>query len=151
MNGQSYIGWLRSHVGNARIISPSVAAVIHDEQGRLLLQEKASGEPWSLPAGGIELGESPQEAIIREVMEETGYRVDVKGILGVFGGREFRYTYPSGDQVEYVVTLFACRIVGGTGEPIDSETKSIAYFHRHEMPTLALPYPIDVLYSTPQA
>jgi 8-oxo-dGTP pyrophosphatase MutT (NUDIX family) len=145
-NNQSYISRLRKHVGNDLILSPSVAAVIHDRDGKLLLQEKSSGEAWSLPAGGIELGESPQEAIIREVMEETGYVVEVHGVLGVFGGRPFRYTYPNGDRVEYVAILFQCTITGGTGVPIDAETKSIQYFARHEMPTLALPYPRDDLF-----
>ena len=146
LSNESYMSWLRKHVGNDLVLSPSVAAVIHDHTGKLLLQEKSSGEAWSLPAGGIELGESPQEAIIREVMEETGYAVDIHDILGVFGGQAFRYTYPGGDRVEYVAILFQCRIIGGSGIPTDSETKSIRYFGRHDMPELALPYPIDDLF-----
>ncbi|WP_114815212.1 NUDIX domain-containing protein [Paraburkholderia kururiensis] len=146
LSNESYIGWLRKQVGNELILSPSVGAVIHDHQGRLLLQEKSSGEAWSLPAGGIELGESPQEAIAREVMEETGYAIHIHGILGVFGGRSFRYTYPNGDQIEYVVMLFQCRIIGGDGIPGDAETKSTRYFGKHEMPELALPYPNDDLF-----
>lgn len=145
-DNESYMSRLRKKVGNDLILSPSVAAVIHNEEGELLLQEKSSGEAWSLPAGGIELGESPHEAIIREVMEETGYAVRIHAILGVFGGQAFRYTYPSGDHVEYVVTLFQCKIVGGSGVPFDSETKSIRYFKRNEMPELALPYPKDDLF-----
>jgi 8-oxo-dGTP pyrophosphatase MutT (NUDIX family) len=140
------MSWLRKRVGSALVISPSVGAVIHDHEGKLLLQEKASGEAWSLPAGGVELGESPQEAIMREVMEETGYAIRIHAILGIFGGRTYRYTYPSGDQVEYVVTLFQCKIIGGAGVPTDSETKSIRYFDRHEMPELALPCPKDDLF-----
>jgi 8-oxo-dGTP pyrophosphatase MutT (NUDIX family) len=140
------MGWLRKNVASSLVLSPSVAAVIHDHEGRLLLQEKSSGEAWSLPAGGIELGESPQEAIIREVMEETGYAVRIQGIVSVFGGWEFRYAYPSGDRVEYIVTLFQCKIIGGSGVPTDSETKSIKYFGRHEMPELALPYPKEDLF-----
>jgi 8-oxo-dGTP pyrophosphatase MutT (NUDIX family) len=146
LSNESYMGWLRKRVGTGLILSPTVGAVIHDHQGRLLLQEKSSGEAWSLPAGGIELGESPQEAIVREVMEETGYAIRIDGILGVFGGRAFRYTYPNGDQVEYVATLFQCRIIGGSGIPRDAETKSTQYFARHEMPGLALPYPNDELF-----
>jgi 8-oxo-dGTP pyrophosphatase MutT (NUDIX family) len=142
----SYMGWLRTKVGSVRVLSPSVGAVIHDHEGRLLLQEKSSAEAWSLPAGGIELGESPQEAIIREVMEETGYAVRVHGILGVFGGMDYRYTYPGGDQVEYVAILFQCKIIDGSGIPTDAETRSIQYFGRHEMPELALPYPKDDLF-----
>lgn len=140
------MGWLRKNVGSSLVLSPSVGAVIHDHEGRLLLQEKSSGEAWSLPAGGIELGESPQEAIIREVMEETGYAIRIHSILGVFGGRAFRYTYPSGDHVEYVATLFQCKIIGGSGVPTDSETRSIQFFRRDEMPELALPYPKDDLF-----
>jgi 8-oxo-dGTP pyrophosphatase MutT (NUDIX family) len=145
-DNESYMSRLRKKVGNDLILSPSVGAVIHNHEGELLLQEKSSGEAWSLPAGGIELGESPQEAIIREVMEETGYAVRIHAILGVFGGQAFRYTYPSGDRVEYVATLFQCKIIGGSGVPIDSETKSIRYFKRNEMPELALPYPKDDLF-----
>ncbi|WP_241332655.1 NUDIX domain-containing protein [Burkholderia cenocepacia] len=137
---------LRKKVGSDLILSPSVAAVIHDHEGKLLLQEKSSGEAWSLPAGGVELGESPQEAIFREVMEETGYVIRIHGILGVFGGRLFRYTYPSGDRVEYVVTLFQCKIIDGSGIPSDPETTSTRYFGRHDMPELALPYPKDDLF-----
>ncbi|SDG68173.1 ADP-ribose pyrophosphatase YjhB, NUDIX family [Paraburkholderia phenazinium] len=146
VDNETYINWLRKKVGSDLLLSPSVAAVIHDNEGKLLLQEKSSGETWSLPAGGIELGESPQEAIVREVMEETGYAVRIHSILGVFGGRSFRYTYPNGDHVEYVVTLFQCKIIGGSAVPSDSETKSTQYFGRCDMPELALPYPKDDLF-----
>lgn len=142
----SYIMELRGLVGNRLLLLPSVAAVIHDRKGNLLLQEKASGEGWSLPAGAIEPGETPQEAVMREVMEETGLVVSTTDILGVFGGSEFRYTYPNGHQVEYVVTLFKCQVREGAGTWTDAETKSLRYFARGDMPSLALPYPISVLF-----
>lgn len=128
------------------MLCPSVAAVIHNQNGQLLLQEKASGEGWSLPAGAIEPGETPQEAVIREVFEETGFPISVEKILGVFGGKDFRYTYPNGDEVEYVVTLFRCQIIGSQAKIIDAETKSIRYFSEADMPRLALPYPNTMLF-----
>jgi 8-oxo-dGTP pyrophosphatase MutT (NUDIX family) len=146
MTAESYMAGLRRKIGNDLVIAPGVAAIIHDSAGRLLLQEKASGEGWSLPAGAIELGETPQTAVIREVLEETGWDVVVDGIIGVFGGNKFRYTYPSGDQVEYVIVMFKCSIVGGDGRPTDAETRSLRYFARNEMPSLALPYPEDALF-----
>jgi 8-oxo-dGTP pyrophosphatase MutT (NUDIX family) len=111
----SYVTELRGLIGNRLLLLPSVAAIIHDHAGNLLLQEKASGEGWSLPAGAIEPGETPQEAIIREVAEETGFVVSSTSILGVFGGRDFRYTYPNGHSVEYVVTLFKCQVLQSRG------------------------------------
>lgn len=141
-----YIMELRGLVGNRLLLLPSVAAVIHDAEGSLLLQEKSSGEGWSLPAGAIEPGETPQEAVAREVREETGLVVTSTTLLGVFGGRDFRYTYPNGHQVEYVVTLFRCRVSQERGAWTDTETKSLRYFGRNDMPRLALPYPMSALF-----
>ncbi len=137
---------LRGLIGKRLLLLPSVAAVIRNSEGKLLLQEKASGEGWSLPAGAIEPGETPQEAITREVMEETGYTVSSTSILGVFGGHEYRYTYPNGHQVEYVVTLFKCKVLGEQVPWTDSETRSLRYFAPKDMPPLALPYPLSSLF-----
>jgi len=138
---------LRASIGNRLLLLPSVAAVIHNRAGNLLLQEKASGEGWSLPAGAIEPGETPQEAVAREVMEETGLAVSAASILGVFGGRDFRYTYPNGHRVEYVITLFECHVLRNKGTWTDAETRSLRYFARDEMPSLALPYPKSALFA----
>lgn len=142
-----YITNIRSKIGHELLLLPSVAAVITNKDGKILLQEKAAGEGWSLPAGGIEPGESPEQAIIREVMEETGLHVAVETVLGVYGGESFRYRYPNGDQVEYTVILFRCQVKESTGSPTDPETRSLAYFTEKDMPLLALPYPKDVLFS----
>ena len=141
-----YLRRLRSRLGHELILLPSVAAVIRDDRGRILLQEKSSGEGWSLPAGAIEPGESPEEAVRREVQEETGLIIEPKGIIGVFGGSSFRYVYPNGDAVEYTVVLYRCLFVGTVSVPLDGETKSIRYFAESDMPRLALPYPRDALF-----
>ncbi len=142
-----YFKNLRDKIGNDLLLIPSVAAVVTDDEGKILLQEKSSGEAWSLPAGSIEPGESPEEAIIREVREETGLNVLVEKVLGVYGGIGFRYTYPNNHQVEYTVVLYRCRVINASGTPLDSETVSLGYFSEHDMPPLALPYPKEVLFS----
>ena len=147
MSNYSYLEELRRKVGTDLLLVPGVAAVIHNDTGQLLLQEKASGEGWSLPAGAIEPGETPHQAILREVREETGLKVEVQSIAGVFGGKDFRHEYPNGDRVENVVALFLCRCVGRHSGPIDGETKSLQYFSRECMPPLALPYPVAVLFA----
>ena len=142
-----YFKQLRAKIGHDLLLLPGVAAAIRDATGRLLLQERASGEGWSLPAGAIEPGESPEQAIEREVLEETGLVVAPTKVLGVFGGRHFRYVYPNGDAVEYTVVLFRCAVTRGTNGELDRETKSLRYFAQSEMPRLALPYPTETLFS----
>jgi 8-oxo-dGTP pyrophosphatase MutT (NUDIX family) len=142
-----YFKQLRAKIGHDLVLMPSVAAVIRDSSGRLLLQEKSSGEGWSLPAGAIEPGESPEQAVEREVLEETGLVVAPTEVLGVFGGRHFRYVYPNGDAVEYTVVLFRCTAIRDTSAALDRETKALRYFAKAEMPRLALPYPTETLFS----
>lgn len=64
-----------------------VGAVVLDGQGRVLLVKRAheplKGE-WSLPGGGVEVGETLEAAVAREIREETGLAVHVGGILDVF-------------------------------------------------------------------
>ncbi|WHP66383.1 NUDIX domain-containing protein [Vibrio harveyi] len=146
MSASHYLKELRSKVGNQVLMIPGVAAVILNESNQLLLQKKSDGS-WSLPAGMIEPGESPSQAVIREVREETGLAVEVERVLGVFGGEGFGFAYPNGDQVEYTVIMFKCQQTGQFAEDLDEETIELAWFSRSDMPTLALPYPLECLFA----
>lgn len=146
MTTPSYIQDLRQKIGHDRLMMPSVAAIIRDDRGRLLLQRKAGSEGWSLPAGAIELGETPDEALSREVFEETGFKVVSAALTGAFGGDAFRYTYPNGDRVEYTVLLYRCQVQFLATEPIDPETTELRYFGVSDAPPLALPYPKSALF-----
>ncbi|MGR2805336.1 NUDIX domain-containing protein [Vibrio harveyi] len=146
MSASHYVKELRSKVGNQVLMIPGVAAVILNESNQLLLQKKSDGS-WSLPAGMIEPGESPSQAVIREVREETGLAVEVERVLGVFGGEGFGFAYPNGDQVEYTVIMFKCQQTGQFAEDLDEETSELAWFSKSDMPTLALPYPLECLFA----
>ncbi|MEP3847414.1 MAG: NUDIX domain-containing protein [Paracoccaceae bacterium] len=146
MSNPSYIQELRRKIGHDRLIVPSVAAIIRDDDGQLLLQRKAGSEGWSLPAGAIEIGEAPEEALKREVFEETGFRVLSSTLICAFGGLEFRYTYPNGDQVEYTVLLYRCVVQFAAAKPTDPETTELRYFSLKDAPHLALPYPMSALF-----
>ncbi|GAB4532066.1 MAG: NUDIX domain-containing protein [Pleurocapsa sp.] len=133
---------LRSKIGNTLLQIPGVAAVIHDETGKVLLQQRTEDNSWSLSAGAIEPGETPAQALIREVWEETSLKVKPLKILGVFSGENgFRYTYPNGDRVEYLVVLFQCRVIEGEMQGRDGETANLQYFAPDNMPELAMAYP----------
>ncbi|SDX23164.1 NUDIX domain-containing protein [Roseicitreum antarcticum] len=146
MTTPSYINRLRRKIGHDRLMVPSVAAIIRDEQDRLLLQRKAGAEGWSLPAGAIEPGETPEQALRREVFEETGFKILAAFLTGAFGGDTFRYTYPNGDKVEYTVLTFRCEVQFPAAPPTDKETMELGFFDEADMPPLALPYPRAVLF-----
>jgi len=139
-----YLKDLRSKVGHQLLQVPSVAAIVRDENNRILLQ-KTYSDVWSLPAGAIELGETPAQAIIREAWEETNLIVRPLRVVGVFGGENgFRHTYSNGDAVEYTVILFECETVGGELGKRDDETVELRYFSPEEMPTLPINYPREL-------
>ena len=94
-----YLKGLRAAIGHEMILNPGVAAIIRDEAGRVLLQKRSDDGSWSLPAGAIDPGESPAQAVVREAYEETGLRVVPEKVAGVFGGEGFRHTYPNGDVI----------------------------------------------------
>lgn len=146
MTTNPYIAGLRAKVGNDLLLLPSVAALIHDAEGRLLVQRKTGSEGWSLPAGGIEPGETPEDALHREVLEETGGRIAAAALVAVLGGHGFRHRYPNGDLVEYTVVVFRCELEAFDLEPADPETRELRFFSRADMPGLAQPYPETVLF-----
>lgn len=141
MSISPYLRSLRQKIGSDLLLLPSVAAIVPDENGRILLQLRSDDGQWSLPAGAIEPGEAPAQACIREVWEESGLHVVPQHLAGVFGGEEYRHTYPNGDQVEYTVLLFVCQRTRGKLKPRDDESVEVRYFAPDKMPPLVFPYP----------
>lgn len=136
-----YLRNLRKLIGSQLILSPGVAAIIRNQDGNILVLCRSDTQEWSLPAGAVDPGETPSEAIAREVLEETGLLVNPIQILGVFGGPNFRVQYPNNDQVEYLVVVFACEITGGQLSPVDGEAIGFRYVPVDQMGALGLPYP----------
>ena len=94
-----------------------IGAVVVD-QGRVLLVQRGhepSKGKWSLPGGMLELGESLDEGIKREVAEETGLDVEAIELVELID-RILRETGPEGERVRYhyVIADYLCRVKGGT-------------------------------------
>jgi 8-oxo-dGTP pyrophosphatase MutT (NUDIX family) len=134
-----YLRNLRAKVGSALLLVPSVTGLIFDRHNRLLLLRHANGDLWAAPGGAIDPGEAPQDAVVREVWEETGLLVTPVQLCGVFSGAEFRIGYANGDEVLYVMAVFECREIGGTLTADGEETLEARYVDAADLDTLALP------------
>ncbi|RNB85145.1 NUDIX domain-containing protein [Brevibacillus fluminis] len=144
MSMSPYYRDLRQKLGNQLIFVPAVVAVIRNENDEILFGRKHNEEQWGIIAGAIEIGETPAEALCREVGEETGLQVIPETIIGVFGGEEQRFTYPNGHQVEYLTIVFSCTVKGGALLTQSEEMGELRYFSERELPPIANKYPPDI-------
>ncbi|HEX6371377.1 MAG TPA: NUDIX domain-containing protein [Longimicrobium sp.] len=129
---------LRAQMGSARLLLPSVSALIHDDAGALLLVRQRDGGVWSTPGGSMEFDETPADAVVREAWEETGLRVEPRRVFGVYGGPEFIVRYPNGDESQYVMIVFECAVLGGDLAPDGDETTEVRYWTAGEAAALPL-------------
>jgi ADP-ribose pyrophosphatase YjhB (NUDIX family) len=120
-------------VGGARI--DCVGGVVTDDAGRLLLilrgQEPAKG-CWSVPGGRVEPGETDSEATAREVLEETGLRVQVGELAGCVE-RE------APDGSVFVIRDYRCRPVDGTDPSVvraDTDADAAGWFTPEQIRSL---------------
>ena len=105
----------------------AVSALLFDEH-RVLLAHRRDIDWWNLPGGGMELGETVEEAVKREVLEETGLDVEVEQLVGVY----------SKPQKQEVVLAFRCRRVGGVLMQTE-ESRTCCYFAPDALPVNTLP------------
>jgi 8-oxo-dGTP pyrophosphatase MutT (NUDIX family) len=113
------------------------SAVIFDERKRALLTRRADNGLWCLPGGKMESGESAAEACEREVWEETGLRVRVKRLIGVYSNPDQLVIYPDGRQAFFVVLSFEAEIIGGE-LGLSNETTETGYFSLEEIEVMPI-------------
>ncbi len=121
-------GWLQNIL--SRIIRPLfqvfAAAVIFDQNENIFLVKSTYQRfhPWGLPGGSLEYGEHPEEAVIREVWEETKLKVFIEKLLLVNSWLPDR-----------VGLYYLCRITDGTFHPTE-EVSEFAYFSIEDLPDI---------------
>jgi 8-oxo-dGTP diphosphatase len=107
-------------------------ALCRDDDGRILLCRLAAGETehgrWTLPGGGVEFGEDPADAVLRELAEETGLSGTVTSVAGidsrVYPPRPGRPTPLHAIRILYDVTA----IEGTLRDEVDGSTDRCAWF-----------------------
>lgn len=129
-----YIKWIRSKVGKEKIILVFAGGCIFNENGEVLLQRRGDSNKWGFPGGAIELGETPEMAVIREMKEETGLDVEVGELVGVF--TDCNMEYPNGDKAHSICIAYKAKVIGGELYCDNKETLELKYFSLDNMPEL---------------
>lgn len=106
-------------------------AVVHD--GKILLVQERADQKWCLPGGWADVGDKPSEMVVREVLEESGFHVKVKKIVGVYDAnrgktpQEFYHCYK---------IIFLCDIMNGEAKA-SNETMDVQFFDFDNLPPLS--------------
>lgn len=133
-SSQDYIGWIRSKVGHEKVILVFAGGCIFNDKGEVLLQRRGDSNKWGFTGGAIELGETPQQAAIREAKEETGLDVEVGDIIGIYTDSDMKY--PNGDKAHSIFIVFKLQAVGGELRCDKQETLELKYFSKEDKPVL---------------
>ncbi len=113
----------------ANSLVPSVTAIVTDEPGRILMVHKTDNDLWALPGGGMDLGESIADAVVREVKEETGIDVAVTGLVGMYTNPKHIMAYDDGEVRQQFSVCFTTRLLGGELRT-STETSEVQFVER---------------------
>lgn len=122
-----YVKWLRERIGPRLIYLVYATNLVFDEAGRILVQRRYDFDWLGVPGGALELGESIRACAVRETLEETGLRVEVERLVGVFSHPDYNLRYPNGDYVQQWTACVVSRPIGGQIRADGSETLAVSW------------------------
>ena len=124
--------WLESvGEGIPGYVTPKVAvgAIVGNEAGEILLVQRADSGIWLYPTGWADVGYSPSEVVVKEVLEETGIHCEPLQVLAVLDGQRMGFT-----RFAMYMILFSCRATGGELRPHPLETSDVGWFSQDQLP-----------------
>jgi ADP-ribose pyrophosphatase YjhB (NUDIX family) len=120
-------------IGRQGVIRLGCSAAIFDNTGtKLLLTQRADNGQWCLPGGIVEAGESVAETCVREVWEETGLRVKVTRLIGVYSNPHLLVEYPDGKRFQQISLCFEAAMMDGD-LGLSDETLAYGFYTQEEI------------------
>ncbi|MCU1364451.1 MAG: putative hydrolase [Ilumatobacteraceae bacterium] len=115
-------------------VTPKVAigAVVGNDAGEILLVQRSDSLVWLYPTGWADIGYSPSEVAVKEVLEETGIECEPMRLIAVLDGQRMGFT-----RFAMYMLLFHCRATGGTLQAHPLETADVGWFGRDALPSTA--------------
>ncbi|MGW1517556.1 NUDIX domain-containing protein [Streptomyces sp. NPDC002287] len=116
-------------------IVPAVTAFVVNDQGDVLLERRSDNGRWGMPGGVQEFGENISGTVVREVLEETGIRVEVVGLVGIFTDPGHVIEFADGEVRQEFSLCFRARPIGGEIQ-VSSESLEVRWVPRSEIDSL---------------
>lgn len=129
-----YIEDVRNLVGNHPLILIGSHAIILNEKNEVLLQLRTDFNRWGIIGGALEYNETLEDALKREVFEETGLIIKTPELFRTYSGPDFFQIYPNGDQVHGVLVIYICHEFQGELICDQTESKELRFFPLDELP-----------------
>ena len=126
---QEWLDRIGSGVAGYQTPKITVGAVVGNDDGELLMVQRADSGVWLYPTGWADIGYSPAEVVVKEVKEETGIECDVVRPIAVLDGQRRGFT-----RIPLVSLVFHCRATGGALEPHPLECADVGFFPEHALP-----------------
>jgi ADP-ribose pyrophosphatase YjhB (NUDIX family) len=117
--------------GVAGYVTPkvTVGAVVGNDDGELLMIQRADSGVWLYPTGWADVGYSPSEVVVKEVREETGIDCEVIRPIAILDGQRRGFT-----RIPLISIVFHCRVTGGTLQPHPLECRDVGFFAENALP-----------------
>jgi 8-oxo-dGTP pyrophosphatase MutT (NUDIX family) len=128
-----YIKTMREMIGHETLITVGCGAIIEDNLGRILLQRRTDYDIWGIPGGILEIGETFEETVNREVKEETNLSLNQIELFGIYSGKNGFAKYANGDKVFSVQIIFRATDFNGILKA-NNESKDLCYLYKNEIP-----------------
>jgi len=97
----------------ANSLVPAATVFVEDEQRRVLMIKRTDNGLWSLPGGAMEIGESIAACGVRETLEETGYRIKIVQLIGVYSDPRTVIAYDDGEVRQQFAILLRGELQAG--------------------------------------
>jgi ADP-ribose pyrophosphatase YjhB (NUDIX family) len=110
----------------------ATSAYVENDAGQILLIRRTDNGLWSLPGGGMEVGETVLNCVVREVKEETGVDIEVTGLVGIFSNPSHVVAYPDGEVRQDFSICVSARPVAGNVQTSE-ESAEVAWLSRDEL------------------
>lgn len=137
-----YIQEIRKYVGHSPIMATAVVCIIYDKEKGILFEKSSNFGTWCVPGGALEIGESLEDGVKREVIEETS--------LDIFNPKLFdvranvHMVYPNKDEVYYTSVIYEVNEYSGELKA-DEESLELRWFPLNALPDNISPFQIGYI------